>query len=71
MERLEQIDFKMYDKSIFSNKHLCDQKEKNHQMMELLGIIKNEKNNLQKLLEELQGRLYEIQLKIGEEAAEI
>ena len=40
-------------------------------MMELLGIIKNEKNNLQKLLEELQGRLYEIQLKIGEEAAEI
>ena len=40
-------------------------------MMELLGIIKNEKNNLQKLLEELKERIYDIQVRIGEETAEV
>ena len=40
-------------------------------MLELMGIIKNEKNNLQKLLEELREPLYEIQVKIDEEAANL
>lgn len=71
VERLEQIDFKMYVSCYDSNKHLAEQKEKNHQMLELLGIIKNEKNNLQKLLEEIKERIHEVQLKIGEEAADI
>ena len=39
-------------------------------MMELIGIIKNEKNNLQKMLEELRERLYDVQMKIGEENAD-
>lgn len=40
-------------------------------MLELIGLIKNEKNNLQKLLEELQERIYAIQVKIGQENADI
>lgn len=40
-------------------------------MLELIGVIKNEKNNLQKLLEELQERIYAIQVKIGQEHADV
>lgn len=40
-------------------------------MLELIGVIKNEKNNLQKLLEELQERIYVIQVKIGQENANV
>lgn len=40
-------------------------------MLELIGVIKNEKNNLQKMLEELQERIYAIQVRIGQENANI
>jgi hypothetical protein len=40
-------------------------------MLELIGAIKNEKSNLQKLLEQLQDRIYAIEVKIGHEDADI
>jgi hypothetical protein len=46
-------------------KHLQEQKEKNNQLVELIAIVKGEKNELQRHLAMLEDRIINLHEKIG------
>ena len=48
-----------------SGKHISEQKEKNNQLVELIGIVKNEKARLQEHLGLLEDRVEAIRVRIG------
>ena len=53
------------------HKHISEQKEKNNQLVELIGIVKNEKARLQEHLGMLEDRVETIRIKIGLEEGQL